>query len=192
MDNSDSPERRKNNKTDKLRQKRRSAYKWALTVTLMSFVITAVLSFVSEELISVFPIWAAILVLVLFITLGIVFDVIGLAVATADISMFNSMAARKVNAGKKAVWLISNAEKVTSFCNDVVGDIAGIVSGATGAAIAVILFISVKGAVWYNLMLTSLIAALTVGGKAIGKQFAMTKSNKIVLVVARIMCGFRQ
>jgi hypothetical protein len=58
------------------------------------------------------------------------------------------MASRRMETGKKAVWLISNAEKVGSFCNDLVGDICGVMSGATGAAIAARLFDGLHGDVW--------------------------------------------
>ncbi|MEG1743614.1 MAG: hypothetical protein RR246_05550, partial [Clostridia bacterium] len=174
--------------------KKKSAYKWPLIVFCSSFLISAILSFASGEMIHSLPIWAAIILLTLFVALGIIFDIIGLAVATAEISPFNSMAARKLKSGKKAVWLISNAERVASFCNDVVGDIAGVVSGATGAAIAALLFTSYSAdtAMLFTLMLTSFIAAVTVGGKALGKQVAIKKNGDIVLAVAKILCGFKK
>lgn len=125
---SDGPSRRKK---EKEKGRKRQMRRWALTVLLASFLITALLSLASGEIIEGLPMFASILVLVLFVALGIVFDIIGLAVATADVTAFNSMAARRLKTGKKAVWLISNTEKVSSVCNDVIGDIAGVVSGAT-------------------------------------------------------------
>lgn len=126
---SDGPLRRKK---EKEKGRKRQMRRWALTVLLASFFITALLSLASGEIIETLPMFASIIVLILFVSLGIVFDIIGLAVATADITAFNSMAARRLKAGRKAVWLISNTEKVSSVCNDVIGDIAGVVSGATG------------------------------------------------------------
>ena len=164
----------------------------ALTVLLASFLITALLSLASGEIIEGLPMFASILVLVLFVSLGIVFDIIGLAVATADVTAFNSMAARRLKTGKKAVWLISNTEKVSSVCNDVIGDIAGVVSGATGAAIAAQLFSESASGFWLSLTLTSLIAAVTVGGKALGKQYAVRYNEKIVYWVAKLLCGFQK
>ena len=43
-----------------------------------------------------------------------------------------------------------------------------------------------------TLALTSLISAITVGGKALGKSVALNYSTKIVTFVARILCGFRK
>ena len=74
-------------------------------------------------------------VLLLFIALGIVFDMIGVASTSATEKEFHSMAAHRVRGAREAVWMVRNAEKVSSICNDVVGDICGIISGATGALI---------------------------------------------------------
>ena len=173
---SDGPLRRKK---EKEKGRKRQMRRWALTVLLASFFITALLSLASGEIIETLPMFASIIVLILFVSLGIVFDIIGLAVATADITAFNSMAARRLKAGRKAVWLV-------------IGDIAGVVSGATGAAIAAQLFSASEAEFWLSLMLTSLIAAMTVGGKALGKQYAVRYNEKIVYWVARLLCGFRK
>ena len=186
---SDGPSRRKK---EKEKGRKRQMRRWALTMLLVSFLITALLSLASGEIIEGLPMFASILVLVLFVALGIVFDIIGLAVATADVTAFNSMAARRLKTGKKAVWLISNTEKVSSVCNDVIGDIAGVVSGATGAAIAAQLFSESASGFWLSLTLTSLIAAVTVGGKALGKQYAVRYNEKIVYWVAKLLCGFQK
>ena len=77
----------------------------------------------------------ALLILALFIGLGILFDIIGVAVTAADPRPFHSMAAHKEKGAKEALKLLRNADRVSSVCNDVVGDICGIVSGATGAVI---------------------------------------------------------
>ena len=186
---SDGPLRRKK---EKEKGRKRQMRRWALTVLLASFFITALLSLASGEIIETLPMFASIIVLILFVSLGIVFDIIGLAVATADITAFNSMAARRLKAGRKAVWLISNTEKVSSVCNDVIGDIAGVVSGATGAAIAAQLFSASEAEFWLSLMLTSLIAAMTVGAKALGKQNAVRYNEKMLFSEPSLLCGSRK
>ena len=170
--------------------KKKSRVKWVVTAFLLSFVISAVFSVAMGEVTANASIIVAILLLLFFIALGILFDVVGLAVATADASPFHSMAARRLRAGKKGVWLIANSDKVSSVCNDIVGDICGVVTGAAGAAIVAKLF--ADGAMWYSLAVTSLISALTVGGKAACKNFAMQHSEGIVMVVAKSMCLFRK
>ena len=170
--------------------KKKSRVKWGVTAFLLSFVISAVFSVAMGEVTANASIIVAILLLLFFIALGILFDVVGLAVATADASPFHSMAARRLRAGKKGVWLIANSDKVSSVCNDIVGDICGVVTGAAGAAIVAKLF--ADGAMWYSLAVTSLISALTVGGKAACKSFAMKHSDSIVMFVAKSMCFYRK
>lgn len=176
------------------KQKKKSNTRWAVIAFSLSFVITACLSAASDKVVSALSLIVSACVLIAIISLGILFDIIGLAVTTADISPFNSMAARRLKAGQKAVWLINNAEKVSSFCNDIVGDIAGVVSGATGAGIAIKLFSEMDADIAFmlTLALTSLISAVTVGGKALGKSAAIKHSTKIVTFVAKLLCGFRK
>ena len=63
----------------------------------------------------------AFVVLACFILLGIVFDIIGVAVTAADERPFHSMAAHRTPGAREALGLIRKANKVSSFCNDVVG-----------------------------------------------------------------------
>jgi CBS domain containing-hemolysin-like protein len=132
----------------------------------------------------------AVLVLIFFILVGLVFDIIGLAIATADEKQFHSMAAQKIKSAKYAVKLIRNAEKVSSFCNDVIGDIAGIMSGATGSAIAVVLFITDRANIIGTFLITAGVAAVTVGSKAFGKSVAISHNGAIVNIVSKAVCFF--
>jgi len=165
-------------------------YKWLIIVFIASFIITGALSFLSNEIMSGINITVALLVLIFFILIGVLFDVIGLAVATADEKQFHSMAARKIKSAKYAVKLIRNAERVSNFCSDVISDIAGIMSGATGIAIAAVLFISDNFNVFGKFLITAGIAAVTVGGKAIGKSIAINRSEDIVNMVSKVICFF--
>ena len=135
----------------------------------------------------------ALLILTLFIGLGIVFDVIGVAVTAADARPFHSMAAHKEKGAKEALGLLKNASHVSSVCNDVVGDICGIVSGATGAVIVTRLqnALSVKS-VLISVAVTALVSGLTIGGKALGKTFAMKQSTKVVYWAGRFLHIFHR
>ena len=126
-----------------------------------------------------------------FIILGVVFDIIGLAVATCGEEPFHAMAARKIKTAKYAVNLIRNAERVVSFCSDVIGDIAGIVSGATASAIAVMLFTG-SGSMVSTLIITSLVASATVGLKAFGKSIATGYNVKIVDFISKAIYLFKR
>ena len=67
------------------KRKKKGRTGWIITAFLISFVITAALTAVNDKVVDLLPVAAAAPVLILVIALGVVFDVIGLAVATADI-----------------------------------------------------------------------------------------------------------
>ena len=65
---------------------------------------------------------------------------VGISITVADIKTFSSMATKQVSGANLAVKLIQNSEKASSFCNDVIGDICGIVSGSAGVALAALVY----------------------------------------------------
>ena len=155
--------------------KKPSRFSWPIRVFFISICLSAALSVISSELLGAASLAASFAILAGFIGLGILFDIIGVAVTAADEKPFHSMASHREPGAKEALRLIRGADKVSSFCNDVVGDICGIVSGTTAAVIVVELqrHLSVQG-VLLSLAVTALVSGLTIGGKALGKTFAMS------------------
>ena len=101
------------------------------------------------------------------------------------------MAAHKEKGAGQALRLIRNADRASSFCNDVVGDISGIVSGTTSAVIVTRLTQSFNwDSVLVTLVVSGIVAGMTVGGKAVGKNFAMQHSTQIVHFVGRLLWLF--
>ena len=94
---------------------------------------------------------------------------------------FHSMASHREKGAAEAIRLIKNSEKVSSICNDVVGDIAGIVSGTTSTIIVAMLVKDFSANnVLLQLAMSGIVSGVTIGGKAIGKIFAINKSVKVV------------
>jgi len=182
------------NKTKHEKEKKGgSPYRWALTAFLMAVTISAVLSLASESLLGGAGLAVALLILLLFIGLGILFDIMGTAVMSADQKPFHSMAAHKVKGARQALMLLRNADRVSSICNDVVGDICGIVSGATGAIIVARLQNGLDvQSVLISVGVTALISGMTIGGKAFGKPFAIKQSTRVVHLAGRILYLFRR
>lgn len=177
----------------KKQKHKNSANLWIIKIFFVSFLISGVLSVVSETVTAGLNIWLAVIILLLFIATGIVFDIIGVAVTTANPSVFNSMAAKKVKGAKTALWCTANAAAVSNFCNDVIGDIAGIVSGSMGAVISM----SVASSLSFPLLpvtvvITGLTSAFTISGKALGKRIAMSKNDGIVFFIAKIISIFKK
>jgi hypothetical protein len=163
--------------------------KWIIKIILLTFVISSCFSFVSEVLLRNVDVLVAFIILVLIIMIGIIFDIIGVAVTAADETPFHSMSSRKYVGAKTSILLIRNASKISNFCNDVIGDICGIVSGAVGAVIAVKIasIASLQEKLFLTILLSSGIASLTVGGKALGKHYSITQSNNIVYRVGFVI-----
>lgn len=127
----------------------------------------------------------------MFIFIGVIFDAIGLSVATADDKIFHSMATKKVNGAKQAIKLINQKDKVSSFLNDVIGDICGVVSGSCGLAISLKLANIIEiNPVLVTIITTSIISALTIGGKAFGKTIAINNCNEILFEFSKFLSIF--
>jgi hypothetical protein len=167
--------------------------RWALFVTVFTFVVTIALGLLAEKLFRVIPIAGALAIQLVLVAAGVLCDLLGIAVATASLPPFLSMAAKKVPGAEMGIWLIKHVERVTNIFNDVLGDIFGVLSGATGATIVVILLARFRELaqfdIYAGIAMTSLIAAMMVGGKAAGKAYAMRNSREIVLGLGRLL-GF--
>jgi CBS domain containing-hemolysin-like protein len=165
----------------------------AAKVALLTFTISLFISYTFQFSL---VLWVSGLILLVILLTGIIFDVIGTAATAASEAPFHAMAADKVKGSKQAIYLIRHADKVASFCNDVVGDISGTVNGAIVASISFILVKMVK----VHLLLPdkligaaaiALIAALTVGGKSLGKSYAINNANQIIFSVGKLLYFFK-
>lgn len=160
---------------------------WILAVTFSSFFISAVLTIASSNILKESDILTAFLVILFIILVNIMFDIIGTAVTAAEEAPFHAMASRKLYGAKQSIRLIRNADKVSNVCNDVVGDICGIISGAAGAYIIIRIIGEQETITIAELVITGLITAMTVGGKALGKTIALRNSNYIIYKVSVII-----
>ncbi|MCF6465878.1 hypothetical protein [Clostridium sp. Cult2] len=162
--------------------------KWTIMVTFWTFIMAMVFSVITEGLVKNIDIFLAFIILIVIILIGIFFDIIGIAVTTGKEKPFHAMAANKVEEARYAIILVRNAGQVSNFCNDVIGDISGIVSGAVGTTIIykLISIYHIKNGMLLSIIITSLVASLTVGGKAYGKSVAILYSEKIILKTAKV------
>ncbi len=175
------------------KRERNKNTRWVITIFFVTMLISGLISVLSDAIMSISGIIVAFLILLCIIVIGILFDIVGMAVATADEKPFHAMAARKVSGAREAIMLLRNAERVSSICNDVVGDICGVVSGSASATIAARVLQNFEFA-WpqvITLFMSALVAGLTVGGKAIGKTFAVNSCTEIIYLVGQLICWFQ-
>ena len=174
----------KNNKQDN------SNIKWALQAFVLTFILSSAVSFISNNGIENLNIFASIIILIAVIFIGIIFDIIGVAVTVAEEGHFHAKATKKADGAKTSLKLIKNASKVANICADVIGDICGVVSGAISAMIALKISNIYNVSSNIQFIISALVASITVSGKAIGKSIANNKSTEIVYIVGTIMSKF--
>lgn len=165
---------------------------WAVSVTIVSFILSISILFISTGLFETISPYFSFLIVLFIVMLGVVFDLIGVAVTAADEKPFHSMASKKYSGARHAIKLIRNADKVSNICNDVVGDICGVVSGTAGAAIVYRLFTGTSNSGLIEAVVGGLIAAVTVGGKSFAKRIGMKNSNYIVYKIGTLFALFKK
>ncbi len=171
------------------KRERNKTIRWVVTIFLVTIFVSGTISLLSDLVMQASGMAVAFCILLGIILVGILFDVIGVAVTSADEKPFHSMAARKVPGAMESIRLLRNAERVSSICNDVVGDICGVVSGSASATIAaqVLSRFDFSWPQVVSLVMSALVAGLTVGGKAIGKTFAINSATTIVHSVGKFV-----
>ncbi|WP_418792381.1 hypothetical protein [Phosphitispora sp. TUW77] len=172
-----------------------SSLKFALFTGTGAFFVAVFFSFFSEIVLPKLQmIILSFFSLLIVIFVGIIFDMVGIAVAVADEKCFHAKASKKLHGASQSILMIRHAAKVATFCNDVVGDICGTVSGVFG--VAIVFQLAAGRPSWdksiLTMLMTGIVAALTVGGKAFAKNKAMKGSEKIVGAVGRILAWFER
>ncbi|UZJ80705.1 hypothetical protein [Fictibacillus sp. KU28468] len=172
--------------------------KWSTGIAVITLVLAAIFSVASTLLLSGVS-WGMGMVIVLIIVLiGVFFDIIGVASTAANEVPFHAMASEKVPGARHAILITRNADRVANFCNDVIGDISGIISGTASAAVIVELTMNLgrgEGTVFehtVSILFTGIIASITVGGKAFGKSYAIHHATAIIFQVGRLIYFFEE
>lgn len=168
---------------------KKSNIRYAVLIFLFTFICASIMYLFSQLVLSnIESILIGCGLLLVVVLIGILFDVVGTSITVADASSFCAKASRKLPGAKKALGLIDNADKVANICNDVVGDICGTVSGGIGAAL-VFVIVSSGGLLELivSVVITGLTAAFTVGGKAVGKNFAINNADFIIWHVGKAL-----
>ena len=169
-----------------------ASHKWVITVSLLSFFLSIIFSFITTMTVNNLPIPIAIICLLLVIAIGIMFDMIAMAVTVAEEKDFHAKASRKIDGAQTSIKLIRNSSKVSSVCADVIGDVCGILSGGIAT------IISLKITQQYNLkfdlqvVISAVVASLTIGGKANFKLTAQRYSTQIVDKFTKVLHIFKK
>lgn len=160
---------------------------WVIFISITTFILSLTFSFISNTAISKLSIVMGLIVLILVIAIGVLFDLIGVAVTVGNEEDFHAQASKKIKGAKTSIKMIRNSAKVSNFCADVIGDICGVLSGAISAMIALKLTENYGMSSSLQFIFSALVASVTVGGKAATKQIAKQHSTAIVTFVSKIV-----
>lgn len=171
--------------------KHRSATRWSLNVTLCTFLLAVGFSFIAQVATAGDDVLIAVMMLLFMILVSIIFDGIGIAAASCDLDELKSgHFGKKGRVNRIAAKLVKNADKVNNVCSDVVGDMCGILCGACGLRIAMQICSSGSLEHIVGIAVSSMIIALTVGGKAFMKSYAVENASEYVMLTARMIAVF--
>ncbi len=172
--------------------KKQGALLAALKIFIITLIVSAGVSVVANLFLEDMGLIPAIVVVIVLILLGITFDIIGVAFTSCDEKPFIAMSAKKMPKATRALKLIKKADVVANVCNDVIGDICGIVSGAGGTAIVVKILSGSPELpeIVLTTAISALTAACTVAGKMYGKSYAIKNNIKIVETVGSVLSIF--
>lgn len=161
---------------------------WVIKAFLITFLITILISGLSNIIAEKSNIYILVIITILIILLGIIFDIIGTSVLTANEATFHAKASNKIKGARESIALIKKAGNIANFCNDIIGDICGIVSGSMGVMISIYLSnkLNINISI-ITLIVSAIISSLMVGGKAIGKNIAVKKCDNIIFIVGNII-----
>ena len=157
-------------KNHKNNSKDNNTIKWIIEVSILTFILSLLFSYISTNGVSNLNLVAAIIILVLVILVGILFDIIAVAVTIANVDEFHAKATKKGA--------------------DVIGDICGVLSGAIGALIALKIGDAFQLPINIQSIISAFVASMTVGGKALGKSIANKYSTPIVHKVGIVLNKF--
>lgn len=160
--------------------------RWAVKIVVLTFILSLISSVLSQVAVGGSDILIATMLLIFMVITSIIFDVIGVSVTSCPLCRIRSAGADDDGVTLTARMLINNAEKVNNLCADVIGDICGVMSGACGASIvAAICDVTGFDVFLPSILVSAVIASVTVGGKAFFKKIAVVNSESIVLFAAR-------
>lgn len=174
--------------------KQRSNRIWLIQIFFTSLSLSVLFALISELMLSNASLALALILILLLVSASVISDLIGVAITACNIKPLLEFSRKGVRGADIAVKLVKNADKVSCICSDVVGDICSILSGAGGVAISII-FINLLpnfSNILMSIIISSVIASITILGKAVGKTYALGDPVGVVLKVGKCFSIFKK
>ena len=165
---------------------------WFYKVFLLTFLLSIIFSTVTNLIAYNATQIVMLVMLMVIIFIGIIFDMVATSALTSNEATFHAMSSKKIKGAKETIEIIKNSVKFASICGDVIGDICGIMSGGIGAVLAMNLALTTEfNVAGTSVIIGALISAFTVGGKALCKAIAVKNSDKIIFTVGTLKYMFK-
>lgn len=171
----------------KEKKKKTNNNSWVIFIAIATFILSLLFSFISNTVIANLNIVLGVIILILVILIGVLFDLVAVAVTVGNEEDFHAQASKKIKGAKTSIKMIRNSAKVSNFCADVIGDICGVLSGAISAMIALKLTENYGMDSSIQFIFSAIVASTTVGGKAITKEIAKKNSTKIIGFISKFV-----
>ena len=160
---------------------------WVIFVGITTFILSLLFSFISNTAIANLNIILGVIILIFVILIGVMFDLIGVAVTVGNEEDFHAQASKKIKGAKTSIKMIRNSAKISNFCADVIGDICGVLSGAISAMIAFKLTENYGMSSSIQFIFSAIVSSVTVGGKAVTKEIAKKHSTEIIGFITKFI-----
>ena len=160
---------------------------WVIFIAIATFILSLLFSFISNTAIANLNIILGVIILIIVILIGVVFDLIGVAITVGNEEDFHAQASKKIKGAKTSIKMIRNSAKVSNFCADVIGDICGVLSGAISAMIAFKLTENYGMSSSLQFVFSAIVSSVTVGGKAVTKEIAKKHSTQIIGFITKFV-----
>lgn len=167
--------------------------RWIIKIILLSFFLAIIFSGITNVIGNYGNMISLIIITLVVIIIGIMFDAVGTSVLTSKESTFHAKAAKKIKGAKETVYLLRNSSIIANICNDVVGDICGIISGGLGTVLAINICLKYSlNQTVTTMIVSAVISSITIGSKAAGKTIAEKYDEKIIFSVGKLMSTFKK
>ncbi|MBR4270085.1 MAG: hypothetical protein IKQ31_00170 [Clostridia bacterium] len=173
-------------------KKVRANKKWLCQIFLLSLVLSIAFSLLAQLTLSHTNLAISLILIAVLIIISVIADIVGVAVTACNVKPLLENIEKGVFGARLGLRIVKQADKASSICSDVIGDICSILSGAGGVSITLQLtelFSSVSSFV-LALFVNAIIASLSIVGKAVGKTYALNNPLKIVLIVGKVFSIF--
>lgn len=164
----------------------KNSARWAFKALILSVSFSILFGMFSQSLFPKLPWFLSVLIIFFFIFIAVLFDMIGVSFTTLSKNDLNGLFGQNKDFFNTLSRLYENKDKISSFCGDIVGDICGILSGAGGVSLVFNMNIQDANVKFITTcIVSSIIAGLTIFGKAIMKGYAVQNCKKVTYVTAK-------